>query len=232
MLKPVSIFMLFSVGYILQSCTSNEIGNAKDVNPDAVFFDYKIWGDETKDITTCMLQYRFAGPNGTTLVLEDPSKVEIDGHLLNVDSSKMSGAYYEWVNPVDSFAGKHTIIFSDMNGKKYSEDFRFSPFKMLTIVPAEFKRNDLVLDLSGLDSIDYVRVSLIDTAYDNNDISRIDTLKNGHLVISKSQLDSLVNGPIQMEIIKEENRPVKNSTREGGNITVTYGLKREFVLKN
>lgn len=232
MLKPVSIFLLFAAICLLPSCASNEIGNAKDVNPDAIFFDYKIWGDESKDIATCMLQYRFAGPNGTTLVLEDPSKVAIDGHLLTVDSSKMSGAYYEWVNPVDSFAGKHTIIFSDMNGKKYSEDFKFTPFKMSAVVPAEFKRNDLVLDFSGLDPVDYVRVSLIDTAYDNNDISRIDTLKNGHLVITKSQLDSLVNGPIQMEIIKEESRSVKNSTREGGTITVTYGLKREFILRN
>ncbi|MBS1656251.1 MAG: hypothetical protein JSU05_15470, partial [Bacteroidetes bacterium] len=77
MLKPVSIFLLFAAICLQPSCASNEIGNAKDVNPDAIFFDYKIWGDESKDIATCMLQYRFAGPNGTTLVLEDPSKVEI-----------------------------------------------------------------------------------------------------------------------------------------------------------
>jgi hypothetical protein len=32
--------------------------NSKDVNPDAVYFDYKIWGEEGKEDVTVMLQYR------------------------------------------------------------------------------------------------------------------------------------------------------------------------------
>jgi hypothetical protein len=61
-LASISIFSLFC-------CTSDEIGNSKDVNPDAVFFDYEIWAEEGKDDVTVNLQYRMGGKNGTTLVL-------------------------------------------------------------------------------------------------------------------------------------------------------------------
>ena len=62
----VSALALTSI--FLFSCTSDEIGNSKDVNPDAIFFDYKIWADETREYVTVHLQYRMGGKNGTTLV--------------------------------------------------------------------------------------------------------------------------------------------------------------------
>src|SRR5687768_9510183 len=98
----ISIVFLFS-------CTSNEIGNIKDVNPEAVFFDYEIWAEEGKEDVTVNLQYRMGGKNGTTLVLEEPSKVMLDGEQLKVDSAKVTGAYYEVQRPIMSFPGKHSI---------------------------------------------------------------------------------------------------------------------------
>src|SRR5215207_4234070 len=112
--------------FFLFSCTSNEIGNSKDVNPDAVFFEYKIWADESREEVTVNLQYRMGGKNGTTLVLGEPSKVLFDGEQLKVDSAKVTGAYYEIQRPFSSFAGKHTILFIDVNKKEYKEEFEFT----------------------------------------------------------------------------------------------------------
>src|SRR6187397_2623725 len=117
----ISIFSLFS-------CTSNEIGNSKDVNPEAVFFDYEVWAEEDKEDVTVNLQYRMGGKNGTTLVLDEPSKVILDGEQLKVDSAKVTGAYYEVQRPLASFTGKHTINFTDVNNKEYNEEFAFTPF--------------------------------------------------------------------------------------------------------
>src|SRR4026208_2066694 len=108
----ISALILTSI-FFLFSCTSNEIGNSKDVNPDAVFFDYKIWAEETREDVTVNLQYRMGGKNGTTLVLDAPSKVLFDGEELELDSAKVTGAYYELQRPFASFAGKHTISFTD-----------------------------------------------------------------------------------------------------------------------
>jgi hypothetical protein len=214
------------------SCTSNEIGNSKDVNPESIWFDYKVWGDEESGDMTVKLQYRFAGPNGTTLLLVDPGKTELDGVAIKADSSKMNGAYYEVNKPVKDFAGRHTIVFTDITGKQYKEEFSFQPISLKTKVPAVIKRDDLVFELDGLAPQDYVRVMLTDTASFSEGISRIDTVKNGRITITKTDLENLRNGPVHLEISKEDEKRIKNGTKEGGKFSISYELKREFELRD
>ncbi len=228
-MKQFILFFSFSV--FIFSCTSNEIGNSKDVNPEAVYFDYKVWGEEGKDDITVMLQYRFGGKNGTTLVLNDPAKVSIDGKQIPADSSKLTGAFYEVMYPINNFSGKHRISFTDLNMKKYEEEFEFRPFTLKTKIPAQLKRGDLVFEMEGLNAVDYIRVFATDTSFESPGINRIDTVKNGRILISMTDLESLVNGPINLEFYKEDERPVKKGTKEGGVIAITYGVKREFELK-
>ncbi|HWN87770.1 MAG TPA: hypothetical protein VNM35_01850, partial [Chitinophagaceae bacterium] len=173
-LASISIFSLFC-------CTSDEIGNSKDVNPDAVFFDYEIWAEEGKDDVTVNLQYRMGGKNGTTLVLDEPSKVILDGEQLKVDSAKVTGAYYEVQRLISSFAGKHTISFIDLNKKEYNEEFEFRPFTLDPDVPSTLNRGDLVFNFKGLDTIDYLSVILTDTSFTSQDINDVDTVRNGRL---------------------------------------------------
>ena len=225
-----SVFILLISSFLFTACNNNEIGNGKDVNPESIYFDYKIWGEEGNDNITVMLQYRFAGRSGTTLLLEDPSRVELDGEQLKVDSSAMTGAYYEIIKPVNAFTGQHTITYIDNTGKKLTEQFSFSPISLRTTFPNELKRNDLVFELNGLDSVDFVRVLMLDTAFESKDINGIDTVRNGKLVISKERLQNVNNGPIHLELYKEMDRPIKDGTKEGGRLSITYGLKRDFIL--
>src|SRR6186713_2633162 len=169
-LASISIFSLFS-------CTSDEIGNSKDVNPDAVFFDYEVWAEEGKEDVTVNLQYRMGGKNGTTLVLDEPSKVILDGEQLKVDSAKITGAYYEVQRPLVSFMGKHTINFTDLNKKEYNEEFEFTPFSLDPEVPSILNRGDLVFDFIGLDSVDVLSVTLTDTSFTSDDINDVDTVR-------------------------------------------------------
>jgi len=228
------LFSLFlvSVSVLVFSCNSNEIGNSDDVNPETIFFDYKVWGEEGDEDVTIMLQYRFAGKNGTTLVLEDSAKVELDGQLIRVDSSKMTGAFYEVIRPVKDFIGKHSIVFTNQENKQYKEEFEFKPVSLRTNIPNEIKRGDLVFDLEGLEPVDYNRILLTDTLFESEDINWIDTVKNGRVTISAEELKKVVNGPVHLELIKEIDKPVKNGTKEGGTFSFSYGLKRDFVLKD
>jgi len=227
------LFLLLIFSFLIfNSCNSNEIGNSKDVNPEAIYFDYKIWGDEGNDNLTIKLQYRFAGKNGTTLTIEKPARVELDDELVPVDSTKMTGAFYEIHKPINKFNGEHTITFTDINEKQYREKFRFQPLQLKTGLPDTLKRGKMLLEVNGLDGERFVRVILSDTSFTSEGINRVDTIKNGQIIISEEDMKSLVNGPIQLELIKEEERPVKNGTREGGRFTISYGLKREFILKD
>jgi hypothetical protein len=217
---------------LLSSCNSNEIGSSKDVNPEAIYFDYKIWGDEGNDNLTVKLQYRFAGENGTTLTLEKPAKVELDDELIPVDSSKMTGAFYEIHKPINKFNGEHTITFTDIKEKQYKEKFGFQALQLKTVLPGTLKREKILLEVDGLNGECFVRIILTDTSFASEGINRVDTIKNGQIIITDEDLKSLVNGPIQLELIKEEERKIKNGTREGGKFSISYGLKREFILED
>src|SRR4030095_1002673 len=220
---PGFVFLLL----LVSACTNNTIGNRKDIDPDAVFFEYIIRGDEDASNVTLYLQFRIGGPNGYTLTLKDPAKVELDGELIHVDSAKLTGAYYEIQKPAESFVGKHTITFTDFSKKVHSEEFEYKPFSMDTDLD-EVERGDLVFDLEGLDKEDYLHVSATDTSFASRDIVEIDTVRDGKLIIPARKLRYLVDGPITLLLSKETQKIIRNEIR--GRITVSYGLKREFEL--
>lgn len=225
----VSILISISTFY---SCDSNEIGNSKDVNPDAIFFDYRIWADEGRENVTVNLQYRMGGRNGTTLILTEPSKVFLDGEQMKADSAKVTGAFYEAQRPLAAFVGKHVISFTSLDNKAYKEEFEFTPFTFDPEVPPVMHRGDLIFTFKGLDSVDLLGVTLTDTSFASTDINDLDTVKNGRLVIAASRLSALVNGPINLQFYKETEKPLRNTTKEGGRLYISYGLKREFELKD
>ncbi|MBI5856573.1 MAG: hypothetical protein HZB42_02885 [Sphingobacteriales bacterium] len=229
LLLSLSVFCFLS----FNSCTNNEIGNVRDVNPEAIYFDYRIWGEEGNDHVTIKLQYRFGGENGTTLLLEEPSKVELDGEMIKADSSSFSGVYYEVQKPVSSFSGKHTIVFTDMNKKQYKENFFFQPLSLESELPDTIEKDKLLLKLKGIDPPENIRLLVTDTSFTGEGINRLDTVyKDGLLVIKKGEIEELAPGPVQMEIIKEYDKPVKNGTGEGGRLLIIYTLRREFYLRN
>jgi len=220
---PGIIFLLLSVS----ACRNNTVTNQKDIDPDAVFFDYIIRGDEDDSNVTLYLQFRIGGSNGYSVTLKDPAKVELDGELISVDSAKLTGAYYEIQKPAESFAGKHTITFTDFNKKVYAEEFEYKPFSMATELD-DVSREDLVFDLEGLDKEDYLHVSLTDTSFASRDIVELDTVRDGKLIIPAHKLRNVVDGPITLLLSKETQKVIKNGIH--GRITVRYGLKREFEL--
>lgn len=219
------------ISSVFISCHSNEIAEGKDVNPEAVYLSYRVSGDEETAIATVQLQFRFGGKNGTTLVLTDPAGVTLDGKQLAVDSSRFNGAYYETMIPVAEFAGKHTIVFTGNDGRQYKEEFDYPVMTFKEELPAQVKRGALNLELNGLNENDRVEVILTDTSYTSKDVARMDTVKNGHIHISDLDMDNLSNGPIVLELIRQENRWMDQAPKEGGRIQISYGLKREFVLE-
>ena len=221
---PGFIFLLIFVS----GCTNDTVGNRRDLDPDAVFFEYIIRGDEDDSNVTVYIQFRTGGPNGNTVTLKDPAKVELDGETISLDSAKLTGAYYEIQKPAESFIGKHTITFTGFNRKVHNEEFEYKPFSMETDLE-DVSRNDLVFELEGLEKEDYLHVSATDTSFTSHDIVEVDTVRDGKLIIPLRKLKYLVNGPITLLLSKETQKIIRNEIR--GRITVSYGLKREFELR-
>lgn len=223
--------LLLSFGYLtVVSCTSSEIRNQEVVSPDAIYFDYQVNGEEADGYVTVLLQFRVGGRYGSTMELEKPSHVELDGEALKQNRAPMTGAFYEIMKPVREFTGKHVITFIDINKKRYREEFNFQPVSLLTTIPETVERGDLSFEMEGLSPIDYVRVILTDTAFRSEGINRLDTVKDGRVLISKADLRSLVDGPVHLELYKENDKPVRDKTLEGGKLSISFGLYRDFRL--
>jgi hypothetical protein len=213
------------------ACTNRDSASNEEVDTNSIYFDYKITGDEGSGEVTCLIQYHYDGAAGETLLLEEPSKVELDNEKIAVDSAQLSGAFYEIRKPLESFAGKHTITFTDLKGKKFTEVFHFAPFTLETNLEERIQRGEISLQLQGLKARDAVQVVLIDTSFTTDDINEIMPVQNGRLNLTKEKLNKVADGPVTLQLYKAKERKVKNATAKGGKISISYSLTRAFDLK-
>lgn len=225
-------FAVFFCAFLLigVACNNHEETIIRHVDPDEVWLDYQVWGEEAKENVTVMLQFRTNYSEKDTRLLEEPAGVAFDGEDLKADSSKMTGFYYELEKPLQSFDGSHVIVFRDFEGKEHEEKFNFRPFWLEEEIPLQVSREGLTIQLEGLEKESYIRVIALDTAFRSNGINDVDTVKSGQLILSERRLKNLKNGPVHIEIFQEQEWPLKNSWKGGGRLSVSYGLKRDFEL--
>ncbi len=224
----LTIFFLIS----LTACNHRRTGEGNKIDSDRIYFDYKIQGEEDKDEVTCLLQFHYNGPRGNTVLLEKPSMVKLDGEEISADSTLMTGAFYEIQKPKEGFAGKHTITFIDLNNKQYTEEFLFTPFTLRSDLPEVVKRQDLQLSVDGVKDRDSLGILLTDTSFVTDDVQAVLTVSKGQLYIPRQLLQQVSSGPVNMQLYKEEERPINRGTKTRGQITIAYRLNREFILED
>ena len=230
--KRLLLWMLsFSVIIVISACI-NSAGPPRKIDFDAVWFDYRIWGEEGNDSVTVMLQFHTDGPYGPTIRIEPGGTLTFDGQKMQVDTNSLNGPIYQVTKHIRTFTGKHSIVYIDVDKKKFREDFSYKPFTLVTKIPDTISRKRFSFDFSGLDTEDYVRVLMTDTSFTSEGINRLDTLMNNRAIITREDLKALENGPIQLEFIREREKLIERDGWETGTILITYSLKREFFLKD
>ena len=221
--KPFLAVLLIFIAFIT-GCDSIEIGDSKDVNQNKIYMDYNISYTQADETVLLNLKYRFAGPAGTTLVLNDASHCEFDGEKLKVDSSDFGGAFYEVQKRFSSFIGKHSIVFADINNKKYENSFDFATFTLTNIpesVPAD---KDLVISFNGpaLGANDYVEISSVDS---DSSFSFRHTGPGNSITVPVAELQKQTKKTIAIECTLYRQIPLSQTTSEGGSLKLYYRLK-------
>lgn len=228
---PYSKILFIVIAFSISSCKPG--GKEKDVaySP-AVYAAYRVEATEGNDNVAIIAQLYDGGEFGDALPVTAPASFTLDGEPFSADSAKFGGVYYEIYKPLTQFSGTHTITYTDANGVAYGEKFSFQPFSLLTTLPETVSRGDIELELSGLGEKEILNVLLIDTAYQSQEINNADTVFNGKLLLSAYQLSNLMDGPVQMELSREVEQPIKNKGHFGGKIIIYQALRREFLLKS
>ena len=96
--------------------------------------------------------------------------------------------------------------------KNIARNLSFLLFLLQAEIPAIVKRKELVLELNGLDPGDVIRLLLTDTSFYSRGIDRIDTVQERQYnYFSIRDLDNLKNGPVYLEIYKEDSKTFKKA---------------------
>lgn len=218
-------------GIVAPGCKNNDAGENKKKQIEAVYFDYQVMGEEGRDFVTVLIQFREGDAEGNTLLLSEPAKVELDGEVLQADSAKRSGAYYEAHYDIEGFAGNHTITFTDLNKKQFKEQFSFAPIRLRQELPEKVKQDSFSIYIEGVEPGTKVRYVLADTSFETDDVNEVQEMSStGRIIFNKSEMSKVKPGPVALLLSLEDEKPVKNGTRAGGRVYISYSLRRDFEL--
>lgn len=217
---------------LVVSCKNEDKQLPDEKRTDALYFDYSISAAEDREMVSCLFQFREAGANGDPVTLSDKVILRFDGKEVPADSARMAGTFYELLVPLSQFAGKHTILFRAPSGREYEETFTFQPFALQGPADQTISRNQFELQLSGVKNSEPLGVILTDTSFLSNDLNRLDTAKNGRLQIAPQNLAEVKNGPVILQLFKNEELKLKDAPRQGGRLLISYALQRELFLRN
>jgi hypothetical protein len=223
------VLMFFAASAIVAGCRNRDRAH-NEINFDQLYFDYSVTAEEGDENVTCVFQYKYGGEGGRPVNIE-PARVLLDDQPVETDSAKFSGFFYEAQRPIDSFSGKHFIVFATPNGKEYRNDFEFSPFTLLNELAEKVKRRPFTIELNHFPPNERsVRLLLLDTAFESSGFNDKVPVMNGKLMIDEHILRTVKNGPVVLELYSEQELPLKQRNQAGGKISVTYALRREFQL--
>jgi hypothetical protein len=229
----IQILTAFTAILLFAACTDTEIGNSKDISPDAIAQDFSVTYNEGNKDLNIKTKFRVSGITGTTLVLNSPSRVVLNNNNGTLDSNKFDGAYYKWQLPLNSANGTHTISFTNSNGKTLNNMFNFNGFALESAIPETVNQNqNLVLPFKGIANNEKLLVILTDTST-SKAAEYLDVLVNNNkLTISSSDLQKLKKGYVSIEIMYKKTESLKELTNEEGKLTYNYTLnKRSFNLQ-
>lgn len=215
----------------LFSCSGKDKKRPQISEAGKMFMDYQVQAGEGDDKLTVLIRFR-DGAEGDALLLPPDAEILLDDRLLLADSSKRTGGFYETHLPIDSFQGTHHLILRQAGKQIHDQAFNFTIMSLEDGPGDSLSRKDLAFRLSGLEQEDYVRVIATDTAFYSEGINRLDTIRDSRLYISQADLAQLVNGPVQLILSREWEKPIEENGYPIGRISINYTLRREFILKD
>ncbi len=221
------VFFIFGLAVAVASCNNEDKVAA---TPDFIYKDYQVSANEESEAVTVRLQFRKSSKNGPTFVWQAPAKVIVDATELQADSLGKIGSFYELQQPVAEFIGEHTIQLQDEKGVQHRQPFSFLPFTVSQI-PETVNREDFILQINGLKNGTPLHLILTDTSFTSNDINEIDTVRQGKLIVPKEKWSALTSGPINLQLVLNKRETIRENGRRTGQLTVSYSLQREFLLK-
>lgn len=159
-------------------------------------------------------------------MLSKPGAISLDNKIIAVDSSVFEGAFYKTNFLVNNAYGKHHLIFTDVNGKKFDNEFNFDPFKLVDVPVTAYKNQPLQIKFESivLGENDYIEAQSINT---DSSFSSVHVAGDtDHFIkIPAKELKRQKGSSISLVITLYKRIELKAPTKEGGEILIEQALK-------
>lgn len=223
-MEGIKIFIVALVFVFIHSCASNEIGHSKDVNQDEINQGYFIEYDEATDKTEITAFFRFAGANGTTLILDPPSTFRMNGQALDLKETKEAGAYYYKRLNGKLPDGEYNFDFTDLHQKSFKNKSHWKNMGVASVTDTFSHREGLLINFNDdpEGQKEEVTVTISDTA--NSITETINHVNRRKIRIDGNKLKTL-HGQIEISIRRSGQFTLKNQTHAGGYFSTDYRLK-------
>jgi len=224
----LAFLYFFLIVVLFTRCTNPEKDQQDSAFTGPVYYNLKVWGEEGNDSINCFFQYHSLTIDGPVFNPVDNALVKIDNKVLNPDSAKLSGPYYDLRVSKEDFNGKHELEFSTGTNKLTKAEFEFHVFHPAPGWPSSISRGEHQLKFDNLSTEPTtIRLSMIDTSFDTNDFNELVTVENGRLLLTTDMLKDLAPGPISLEITRESEKVNSN-----GRIWTSYSIRKELELED
>ena len=212
--------------FLISGCISKEIGESKDVSQETIYQQYNISFNEGDQNATVYSQFRFAGNNGTTLVLSRPAGIQFDGVSLTVDSSGYEGAFYKKSTPANTFYGDHLFTYTDINKTKFENRFSIAVFKLINFseVDARTVALQIPFESSPLGADDYIEMNAVDTD-SSFSVSHTPKENKSFILIPAEELQRQKGNQLKLVATLHRKIALQQNTTEGGRLEVEHTLK-------
>jgi uncharacterized protein YceK len=226
-----NFLLLIITAIIMGGCASNEVANSGDVKQSTIYQEYRVTFDEEDNITWAWATFRFGGSNGTTLVLTKPSTVTFNGDSMLTDVTVLGGAKYKLAFKKPLGRGQPCeFVFTDTDGKTYTNKIKFNPVLMGTPVP-EVKKGmpfELPIFTDLLTYGEKIRITFRDSA--TSEVFETDKITPNKSILIPATVLKPLNGKVTFDIERTSNIPMQQANEKGGSLTFSYRLKRREVI--
>lgn len=215
------LFALLSMALLLViTLTSCETEDSADVNQDRIYTVYEAFYNSNTDKTWVVARFRFGGPTGTLLELNEPASVTFNGDELPYNVV-FSGHYKEFAGRVTSgefvYTNVDEVTFS--NSLPSSETIQF-PDGLETIS----KANAFSLEWEGSSLRENERVGLFVGSWAWGQDAAFLQINEGatDLVLGRNQLQNLPDGTSILYMDRTTEVEVGEGTSAGGVVRATF----------
>ena len=207
--------------------TACERESSLDVNQDKIYMDYELFYNSNTDKTWVVARFRFGGPTGTLLELEDPAFVVFDQDTLAYNV--LVGGHFK------EYAGQLTtgdFSYTDAEGITYNNTV---PAYEAIQFPSDFdtlsrsEAYSLAWEGTALSADQRVGLFIGSWTWGDDALS-IQTADGAtDVVLGTEQLDNLPLGPSTCFMDRSKDVAVSEGTSEGGRIRGKYRAMNQQI---